>query len=137
MDLSKAFDSISHSIMIKKLSELGVKNSYLKWFESYLSDREQYVEIKKQVNDQIIKYKSKSKGIKYGVPQGSILGPLLFICYINNMPKCLSELDQVKNQLYLYADDSNLIMSAKNEEDLEINSLVELSKIQDFLMRTS
>lgn len=132
MDLSRAFDSISHTKMISKLKKFGIQNSYLKWFESYLANRVQFVEITKIDNNQILKYKSKSKIIKYGVPQGSILGPLLFISYMNDLPKTLSRLTQVKNQLCLYADDSNLIMSAKTELELEINSFVELAKIQDF-----
>lgn len=132
MDLSKAFDSISHSKMIDKLSNLGIKNSYLNWFESYLTNRYQYVEITRSNKNQILKYKSTTENVKYGVPQGSILGPLLFICYIGDMPDSLSKLYQVKNQLCLYADDSNLIMSAKTRMELEIHSFIELAKIKNF-----
>jgi len=132
MDLSKAFDSISHIKIIKKLNNIGVKNSFLNWFSSYLTNRSQYVEISKTEGNQIIKYQSNSRAIKHGVPQGSILGPLLFICYIKDMPNYLTKLNHIKNQLILYADDSNLIMSAKTDIELEISSFIELGKIQDF-----
>uniref|UniRef100_A0A1B6M5P8 Reverse transcriptase domain-containing protein n=1 Tax=Graphocephala atropunctata TaxID=36148 RepID=A0A1B6M5P8_9HEMI len=132
MDLSKAFDSISHSKLVKKLQNIGIKNNYLKWFESYLSNRHQFVEISKTQNNRISKFKSKLQRTQYGVPQGSILGPLLFICYIQDMPGCLNRLNGIKNELCLYADDSNLIMSAKTSLELKLASFIEMSKIQNF-----
>ena len=76
IDLSKAFDTLDHNILINKLEFYGVRGKGLDWFRSYLSNRQQYV----QFNGT----KSGLLKIKTGVPQGSILGPLLFLIYIND-----------------------------------------------------
>ena len=74
IDLSKAFDTIDHTILISKLEHYGVENNELQWFISYMHNRQQYVEIENT--------KSTTETITTGVPQGSILGPLLFLIYI-------------------------------------------------------
>ena len=78
MDLSKAFDTFDHKILIDKLGYYRTRGTTLMWFESYLSQRTQYVEVDN--------FKSSHQIITTGVPQGSILGPLLFIFYMNDMP---------------------------------------------------
>lgn len=82
LDLSKAFDTLDHSIMLKKLSALGFANSTSVWFKEYLTDRSQSIIVNGAV--------SNPQPIHFGVPQGSILGPLMFIIYINDLPNVCS-----------------------------------------------
>jgi len=134
MDISKAFDSISHNVLLKKLKYMGIEDIQLKWFQSYLTNRKQYVEISHTHNNKVTKVKSQTKIIKHGVPQGSILGPLLFICYMKNMPDYLQPYGNVKNELCLYADDSNLIISSKIEHEVEMSAYLNLSNLHNFFI---
>jgi hypothetical protein len=120
LDFSKAFDTVNHEILLSKLDYLGVRGVALKWFESYLSQRSQHV----VYND----VASSSLTIKCGVPQGSILGPLLFLLYIN-------DLAGVSNCLFslLFADDSNMFITGKNLDDLISTMNTEMAKIVDWL----
>ena len=106
IDLSKAFDTVNHNILLKKMEKYGIKNIALDWFKSYLYNRKQCV-----VSDNN-KY-SDLLEIKCGVPQGSILGPLLFLIYINDLPKALKKLDVI-----MFADDTNLFYSSPSISDL-------------------
>lgn len=83
MDLSKAFDSVSHSKLINKLYMMGIIGPTLTWLRSYLEDKNQFVELLNiNYNNQLIATKSKLNSSKHDAPQGSSFGPLLFICYI-------------------------------------------------------
>ena len=115
IDLSKAFDTVDHNILLKKLSLYGIKNNNLKWFSSYLSNRKQVI----QAGAIKISYED----IVCGVPQGSILGPLLFIIYVNDLCNVSKILEP------MFADDTNLFFSHKNIKDLfqAVNS--ELGKV--------
>ena len=107
LDLSKAFDSISHNLLLKKMQKLGLENNSLMWIQSYLSNRKQITRIKE--------FTSSTEIIKSGVPQGSILGPLLFLCYVNDLP----EVFENKCQMLSYADDTQLLVTAKTKSDLK------------------
>ena len=106
MDVRKAFDSINHDISLNKMSNFfGVRGNQLKWFQSYLNNRIlQYM-----VNGQLLSPKT----ITCGVPQGSILGPLLCLFCINNMPDSLSH-----STPSLYADDTEICASSYDYIDL-------------------
>ena len=120
IDLKKAFDTVDHAILLKKLACYGVKSKELDWFKSYLSNRNQYCYANGAFSSKNI--------IKYGVPQGSILGPLLFLIYINDLPGCLSH--SVPN---MYADDTNI--SSSNIDIAQVEHVLnqDLSQLQIWL----
>ena len=105
LDLSKAFDCINHGILLKKLQKYGIRGEPLKLFQSYLTNRSQYTTVNNIPSD--------TNNITCGVPQGSTLGPLLFIIYVNDLPL------STKLKVRLFADDTNLTASYHNSNDLE------------------
>ena len=118
LDISKAFDSVDHDILLKKLEKYGIQGAALEWFTNYLSNRLQYVTYNGT--------KSKRETIKCGVPQGSILGPLLFLLYINDLPPVSNDCFSV-----LFADDTNMFVTGKNTADMCLklnNDLQEICK---------
>lgn len=128
MDLTKAFDSVCHDKLLNILENLGINGRYLNWFKTYLVGRKQFVELTHVNNfNQIIKVQSKMRISLHGVPQGSILGPVLFLCYLKGLPNSISD---VHSKLVLYADDSNLVVRGKVDTEILINR--ELSAIKNF-----
>ena len=101
LDLQKAFDTVSHSILLDKLYAYGVRGPAHKWIQNYLSNRSQYVTVNGGY--------SSNQYMEHGVPQGSILGPLLFLLFINDIVNVIPEL-----KVKLFADDTNIFLFNKN-----------------------
>ena len=119
MDLSKAFDTIDHDILLYKLNNYGIRGIVLSWLKSYLSNRQQFVSINNVESSRL--------NIKCGVPQGSILGPLLFLIYINDIVNSSTVLDFV-----LFADDTNIVSSHTNLNELIGTINAELTKVSSW-----
>ena len=120
IDLKKAFDTVDHTILLCKLHHYGIRGVINDWFSSYLSDRTQTTQIGSDIS-------SKDK-ILFGVPQSSVLGPLLFLIYINDIYQASHKLN-----FYLFADDTNLLYADKNLRSLESVVNAELIKVCEWL----
>ena len=105
VDLEKAFDTVNHKILITKLNHYGVRGTVNNWFLSYLSQRQQRLTLNGSSSPYL--------DISCGVPQGSILGPLLFLVYINDMHEATKH-----SIVHHFADDTNLLCSSKDPKDL-------------------
>ena len=103
LDFAKAFDTIPHQRILVKLRGYGIGCRILTWIEAFLTDRRHRV----VVNDS----RSSSADVTSGIPQGSVLGPMLFICYINDMPS------SVLSSIYLFADDAKLYSNTSSDDD--------------------
>ena len=121
IDLKKAFDTVNHNILLKKLEFYGIKGQALDLLKSYLSNRHQKCQVESFVSSEHL--------IKCGVPQGSILGPLLFLLYINDLPECLKN-----TRPRLFADDTNLTASSYSIDDIEIAVNSDLENLRNWLM---
>ena len=119
LDLQKAFDTVNHAILLSKLQCIGLNVLSVQWFESYLTGKSQVTDV-----DGVL---SSSKGITCGVPQGSILGPLLFLIYVNDMK------DAVRCKLLLYADDSALLVSGRDVSEIGESLSMELESVSEWL----
>ena len=109
IDLRNAFDTVNHEILLNKLEHYGVRDTMLKWFLSYLSDRKQYVSFNGQSSELL---------------KCSVLGPLLFLLYINDLPNISKNLN-----FYLFADDTNIYYESNSLTDLEKTVNNELDKL--------
>jgi hypothetical protein len=121
-DLSKAFDCVTHHILLTKLGYYGFNQSSTDLLQSYLQNRQQFVAVNGMVSDNL--------SINCGVPQGSVLGPLLFLIYINNLPLALP-----KNKFTLFADDTTTCIS--NRSLMSLNIEIEHTQVQIFTWFTA
>jgi hypothetical protein len=115
LDLKKAFDTVQHDILLRKLERFGVNGTNLSWFKSYLSNRLQGVDINGSLSD--------LKEIIMSVLQGSSLGPILFLCFINDIHYCTNL------SMYLFADDTNALAQGNNLHNLIDFVNIELQKL--------
>ena len=122
LDLKKAFDTVNHNIAIRILSQLELSAIILNWFKSYLSDRKQLTKVNNINSD--------TKAINCGVPQGSILGPLIFILYMNSLPNHLANC-----QTFLYADDTAILCSGNNIDEMNNTLCAELTNAAYWMQR--
>ena len=120
IDLKKAFDTVDHDLLCKKLEHYGVLQRELSWFQSYLSSRKQYCRVGG--------VDSETGEVEVGVPQGSCLGPLLFLIYINDLPSAVQS-----STVSMYADDTSLCLKSKDISQLNEAINVDLERLDSWL----
>ena len=120
LDLKKAFDTVDHDILLKKLRAYGIRGKGGGWFESYLNNREQLCSLNVR--------HSKTRNVACGIPQGSCLGPLLFIIYLNDSEKCLEF-----SWATIYADDTNITIASDDSVKLIENAHQKLSNLSEWM----
>ena len=122
IDLRRAFDTVDHSILLDKLKMYGCSHHSIKWFASYLRNRKQFVSIGKE--------KSSTKIVNIGVPQGSILAPLLFSLFINDLPNNIPSAS-----IHMYADDTTISVSGKTKPEVEANLTQALNETSSWISK--
>ena len=121
LDLKKAFDTVDHKILIDKLEAYGVQGHALQWFTSYLSGRKQVCKFNNEI--------SNTANITCGVLQGSNLGPLLFLVYINDLPNCLTA-----TKASMFADDTDISCHGDSSVDIEQKLNTDLENVNKCLI---
>ena len=120
LDLKKAFDTVDHKILVEKLRRYGMRDTAGNWFQSYLDQRTQFCAANGQ--------KSMAREVTCGIPQGSCLGPLLFIIYLNDLENRLKF-----SQASIYADDTNVTIASDDIEKLVFEAQQELLNLSEWM----
>ena len=120
IDLKKAFDTVDHEILLHKLDHYGFHGIINIWFSSYLQGKTQTTQIRPHISERL--------DSTWGVPQGSVLGPQLFLLYINDIQESSDKLS-----FYLFLEDINILFTDKNLKSLELYVNQELNKVYDWL----
>ena len=121
LDLKKAFDTVDHEILLTKINRYGIQGTSLDWFKSYLTNRAQRCSVNSCLSD--------FTTIKCSVPQGTILGPLLFLVYINDIPNCLSF-----SIPRMYADNTHITYAGSDLHLIQSNLSHDLGKVSKWLV---
>ena len=121
VDLQKAFDTVNHDILLKKLEHYGIRDTSNSWFKSYLDNRKQLVSINSN--------KSETQLMKHGVPQGSVLGPLLFVIYINDLHNAIRY-----SRSYHFADDTHLLNINNSPKKIQKQLNIDLKLLYNWLL---
>jgi hypothetical protein len=120
--LTKAFDCVSEDILLSKLAKYSISDKMIIWLKSYLENRKQMVEL---FNNGSGKCCSIWGTVEYGVPQGLILGPSLFLIYIHDFPSALN----TNNKILLYVDDTSVLVSATNINEIQVKTKIILNSL--------
>jgi len=120
-DLQKAFDTVDHDILIKKLNNYGIRGNMLDWIKNYLTNRSQFTSIKQHC--------SSVTTVKCGVPQGSVLGPILFLIYMNDITYSVA-----CSKIKLFADDTNMFVEAKSINELNVKCNIYLHDLNEWFL---
>ena len=129
LDMTKAYDKVQYDILLNKLQGIGIRGKTHEWFKSYLENREHQVEVEfyNEHTKEIQHIRSDSKQINASIPQGSVIGCLLFIIYINDLPKIINE------SCVLFADDISVLTSCQNNNNLTETLTEILNKITTWM----
>jgi hypothetical protein len=129
LDMTKAYDKVRHDILLNKLYGSGIRGNVYNWLKSYLENRRQFVQIEYcQENTRTIeKINSDTRHVKGSIPQGSVLGCVIFLVYVNDLPKTLD------TSCIMFADDVSLTINCTNDNECNTNTRIALDKVENWL----